>query len=137
MSYLLDTSTCSDIMDDRPDTLARLAALPDTQAVQTCSIVRGELLFGIERMPAGKKRDRLARRAEDVLRRMRCEAITQEAANHYAVIKRMREKDGRPLDENDLWIAATSLALGATLVTRDMDFSGIKGLAIENWSQPA
>ena len=35
-----------------------------------------------------------------------------------------------PIDENDRWIAATALALGATLVTRDGDFAGIGGLAV-------
>jgi predicted nucleic acid-binding protein len=32
------------------------------------------------------------------------------------------------LDENDLWIAATALARGATLVSRDRDFAGIEAL---------
>ena len=36
----------------------------------------------------------------------------------------------KQVDENDLWIAATALALGATLVTRDTDFNGIEGLMI-------
>ena len=39
------------------------------------------------------------------------------------------------MDENDLWIAATALALGATLVTRDSDFSGTPGLVIEDWTK--
>jgi predicted nucleic acid-binding protein len=38
------------------------------------------------------------------------------------------------MDENDLWIAATALALNATLVTRDADFGGIAGLVMEDWT---
>jgi len=34
------------------------------------------------------------------------------------------------LDENDLWIAATALALDATLVSRDGAFQTIEGLAL-------
>jgi predicted nucleic acid-binding protein len=35
-----------------------------------------------------------------------------------------------PLDENDLWIAATALAMDAALVIRDSDFQAIGGLAV-------
>jgi predicted nucleic acid-binding protein len=35
---------------------------------------------------------------------------------------------------NDLWIAATSIDLGAVLVTRDADFSRVAGLVIEDWT---
>ena len=41
---------------------------------------------------------------------------------------------GLPLDENDCWIAATALAAGATLVSRDTDFQQIDGLSVINWS---
>lgn len=34
------------------------------------------------------------------------------------------------LDENDLWIAATAMSIGATLVSRDRDFRGIDGLSV-------
>jgi predicted nucleic acid-binding protein len=45
-------------------------------------------------------------------------------------VKVARQRRGLPLDENDLWMAATALAIGATLVTRDSDFREIEGLAI-------
>jgi predicted nucleic acid-binding protein len=38
------------------------------------------------------------------------------------------------LDENDLWIAATALALDAVLVTRDSDFQQIEGLSVNDWT---
>jgi len=43
------------------------------------------------------------------------------------------ERRGSRLDENDLWIAATSLSLGAILVTADSDFQRVHGLKLEDW----
>jgi predicted nucleic acid-binding protein len=57
-------------------------------------------------------------------------ANTAAAGDRYATMKVMQQRRGLPLDENDLWIAATSLAINATLVSRDEDFLGISGLAV-------
>ena len=38
------------------------------------------------------------------------------------------------MDESDLWIAATAIAIGAIVVTRDQDFRPIGGLMIEDWT---
>jgi predicted nucleic acid-binding protein len=45
-----------------------------------------------------------------------------------------QERKGLSLSANDLWIAATALALGAKLVTRDSDYAKIEGLPTENWT---
>ena len=59
----------------------------------------------------------------------RCRALRTGpgAGEHYAAVKAARQQSGLTLDENDLWLAAT--ALGATLVSHDSDFRGIKGFA--------
>lgn len=59
-----------------------------------------------------------------------CESIPARAAEFYAAIKLARQQRGLALDENDLWVAATVLALGAKLVSRDSDFDGIPGLSV-------
>jgi predicted nucleic acid-binding protein len=41
-----------------------------------------------------------------------------------------RQQKGLVLDENDLWIAATALALDAVLITHDSDFQQIEGLSV-------
>jgi tRNA(fMet)-specific endonuclease VapC len=61
---------------------------------------------------------------------VRCEPVPDRAGDFYAVVKLTRQQRGLTLDENDLWVAATALALGATLVTRDSDFGGIDGLPV-------
>jgi predicted nuclease of predicted toxin-antitoxin system len=50
-------------------------------------------------------------------------------------IKWDAERQGTPLDENDLWIAATARALEAIVVTIDSDFQRVSGLQTEDWTQ--
>jgi predicted nucleic acid-binding protein len=52
------------------------------------------------------------------------------AADSAVQVAVLAPSRGLPLDENDLRIAATALALGATLVSRDSDFQTIEGLAL-------
>jgi predicted nucleic acid-binding protein len=134
MVFLLDSNAFSDLMREHAQVEARIQALGPTDKVITCPIVRGEVLYGIERLPEGKRRAELGKKAESLFGRIPCEPIPEGAGNAYAKIKRTREKKGFTLDENDLWIAAMATATGATLVTRDSDFSSIDGLTTADWT---
>jgi len=59
-----------------------------------------------------------------------CEPIPPAAGDLHASLKVAQQTRGVPLDENDLWIAATALAINATLVSRDSDFQRIEGIAV-------
>ncbi len=107
-----------------------MAGLDANDLVVTCPIVRGEILFGIARLPVGRKRSELEQTGELFLSAVLCEPIPERAAGFYASVKLARQQRGLTLDENDPWIAATALALGATLMTRDGDFGGIQGLLV-------
>lgn len=130
MTYLLDTNAVTDVMSGSHVMDEWLAALAQDDRVVTCTIVRGEILFGISRLPVGRRRTELEERSRRTLSELHCEPIPERAADFYAVIKAVRRQRGMPLDENDLWIAATALALAATLVSRDTDFAGIEGLQV-------
>ena len=65
---------------------------------------------------------------------MACQPVPEAAGDACASIKRTREQQGLRVDENDLWIAATASAVGATLVTRDRDFTSVEGLATTDWT---
>ena len=44
------------------------------------------------------------------------------------------KKEGTPIGNNDLFIAAHALSLGATLVTNNQrEFNRVPGLVVENW----
>ena len=99
-----------------------------------CSIVRGEILYGLARLPQGRRRDALAKQAAPLFASIACQPVPESAGDAYANIKRTREQQGLRLDENDLWIAATASAVGATLITRDSDFRSVEGLATTDWT---
>jgi predicted nucleic acid-binding protein len=107
-----------------------MAGLDRGDRIVTCAIVRGELLFGIARLPKGKRRAELEEMGTQFLAAFRCEPVPERAGDFYASVKLARQQRGLALDENDLWVAAAALALGATLVSRDRDFAAVDGLAV-------
>ncbi len=134
MLYLLDTNVISGLMRRRPEIRTRLSSLGPLHEIVTCPIVRGEILFGIERLPDGRRRQELAERAMSALAEVPCESVPEIAGDAYGQIKAARQRQGLTLDENDLWVAATAKALGAVLVSTDGDFAQIDGLTVEDWT---
>jgi tRNA(fMet)-specific endonuclease VapC len=51
----------------------------------------------------------------------------------YGRIAQQLRRKGRPIPQNDIWIAATALQYDLTLVTRDEHFKQVEGLALETW----
>jgi len=57
-------------------------------------------------------------------------------AERYGIIRSELESAGTPIGPNDLMIAATALAHGATLVTNNVkEFSRVAGLRLEDWER--
>lgn len=57
----------------------------------------------------------------------------RETANIYGIIKASLKKKGRPIPENDIWIATIAQQYQLILITRDKHFNEINSLEIENW----
>ena len=135
--YLLETSTCSYLMANHTRIRDRLTSAQSTDYPFTCPIVRGEILFGVELLPVGRRRQSLESQANNLFSGLVCDPIPESAGDFYAKIKRAAQEHGTPLDECDLWIAATALALDAVLITSDSDFhrvQGLFGLQLEDWT---
>jgi len=109
---------------------AVLANLDLALEVFVPAIVLGELFFG-----AAKS----ARRVENVAKVERFAAASSvlacdvQVAREYGRLKQDLRAKGRPLPENDLWIAATANRHELTVVTRDQHFGEIEGLATARW----
>lgn len=135
MIYLLDTSALSDLMAKRESCLAKLASLPESDQVAICAVTRGEILYGLERLPVGQRRNLLVSSAETLFAQMPCFPVDQITASHYARIKHVARSLGKSLAENDLWIAAVALQMSATLVATDQDFHRLPGVQSSVWTR--
>ena len=62
---------------------------------------------------------------------------TEDIIDAYADLNVFSIRTGRPLGDNDLWIAATARVTGATLLTTDKDFDHLHPNFIQRvWIDP-
>ena len=130
MVYLLDTSVIGALMRADARMATWLSSIGADDRVAICTIAPGEILFGLERLAPGRRRTELDGKARKLFAAIPCESISPAAGDVYANIKVSQQRRGLSLDENDLWMAATALALSAILVSRDSDFQVIEGLSV-------
>jgi predicted nucleic acid-binding protein len=117
--YLLDTSAISALMRADTRMASWLTSIQAGDRVAICSITGGEILCGLERLAPGRRRTELEGKAGKSFAVLPCEPIPSAAGDRYAIVKAAQQSRGLPLDENDLWIAATALVMGATLVSTE------------------
>ena len=60
-------------------------------------------------------------------------ACDTETARRYGKIKELLRAGGRPIPENDIWMAAIALQHNLILVTRDAHFEAVDGLRLAAW----
>ncbi len=136
MDFLLDTSTISFTLRGHKAVTERFKSAIETGRVYCSTITEGELLYGALRRGHVSGRELLEGIAllvgdlTDVL------AITREVAVIYAEVRTELEALGRMIPANDLWIAATAVSRGMTLVAHDEHFRRVDRLILEDWYQP-
>jgi tRNA(fMet)-specific endonuclease VapC len=125
--YLLDTNAAIRILNQKVNLQTRRGS--GLEVFLSVTVV-GELYFGAE-----KSRDSEANRSRiDRLMEL-CPVVPLDVdtAHRYGVVKAMLRKKGRPIPENDLWIAACALRHGLILATFDGHFEEIEELQVEVW----
>jgi predicted nucleic acid-binding protein len=136
---LLDTNVVSELMRPSPNSkVVDWVARQGAQNLYTSAVNEAELRYGVEILPAGRRRDRLSQRVEILLRRVfagRILPFDSAAAQSYAVIAAARRAAGRPINHADCQIAAIARSRGAWVATRDVGgFDGSEAHVINPWA---
>lgn len=92
--------------------------------------IAGELLYGARR---SAQQSQNLQQLESLFQNIAVLNCDLETARQYAQIKEVLRRKGRPIPENDIWIAALASQYGLTVATRDSDFSAIPSLDIVRW----
>lgn len=130
--YLLDTNTASYVIKGNiPRVRERLLKVAMAQ-VAISAVTEAELRFGVARRPEA---ERLRVAVEEFLLRVESLPWDSEAAQQYATVRAALEREGEPMGNLDLMIAAHALAAEAVLVTADQVFRRVKRLKTEDWSK--
>lgn len=124
---LLDTSI---IVDALAGNREAQNVISSSERAYVPSIAMGELFFGAER--ANRRAAELARVerfavANEVLP---CDLVT---ARFYGEIRYALRQKGRPIPDNDIWIAALAQQHDLTVATKDAHFREIDALALLSW----
>jgi len=130
---VLDTNVLSEALKPLPASVVlRWLAEQEKGMVFTTTITTAEILYGIELLPAGKRRSQLSAVVEKIFAedfRGRILPFDDEAARVFAKIASGREAAGRPISQFDAMIAAIAQSHGAAVATRnarDFDRCGIQ-----------
>lgn len=125
MKLVLDTNAYCDYAEGVPSVVETLAEYGDE--IFLPAIVIGELTYGFMK---GTKRAYNERKLREVIEKLGIEIIdiTADVARKYALIYSQLINKGRKIPLNDVWIAASCLEVGGTLVSRDGHFEAIESL---------
>ncbi len=125
--YALDTNIAIAVLNGDPVISSRWSAV---EAAVLPAPVLGELLYGARRSSRRTENEAAIRALASSMELAVCdEAVCSE----YARIKDALARTGRPIPENDVWIAACALVSEAILITRDAHFAAIDGLPLDQW----
>lgn len=130
MRYLLDTNTCIYIINRRPpQVFAHFEGLRYGE-VGVSSITGAELAFGVAKSGSARNRQAL----EKFLAPLELLPFDADAMHAYGPLRAELQRRGQPIGALDMLIAAHALALGAKLVTNNLDeFRRVPGLECDNW----
>lgn len=92
--------------------------------------VVGELYYGAEK---SEQREKNTTSITYLTTQLPVLLIDTETSKWYGVIKAQLHKKGKPIPENDIWIAAIAMRYELVLVTRDSHFDEVEGIHIERW----
>ena len=136
---ILDTNVLSEALKPVPSLIVLdWLAAQEPSSVFTTTITQAEVLYGIEALPAGKRRTRLLAAVEQMFAEQfegRILPFDEDAARAFAGIVAARDRAGCPISQFDAMIAAIARSHRAAVATRNTaDFHNCGVVVINPWT---
>ena len=123
---LLDSKVVIDLFREDLITIEKLKSLPH---IYIPVMVLGELFYGANLSKQIEKRVAQIRTFAAKVTVLNCDSVTAEM---YGEIKSQLRRDGKPIPENDIWIAALTKQYKLSILSNDKHFTYIKGVRVES-----
>lgn len=130
--YLLDTNIISYWMRGDLKLIQKLKSRSPAE-LSLSTITLAEIYYGIEKSPVKKKERRL--KIDHIKSQLELYPFNEAAAVKYGSILASLEKQGQPISEREIQIAAIAMANKLCVVTHNTkEFSRISKLKVEDWA---
>jgi predicted nucleic acid-binding protein len=134
---VVDTNVVAELMRPEPhEAVLRWSLAQPGIELYTTAITVAEVLSGIERLPAGQRKDQLRSTATEVFATFEGHVLAFDAAAavHYPLIVDARDRLGRPIDGFDAQIASICRASRSALATHNVgDFEDTGVEVVDPW----
>jgi len=127
LALILDTNAVSALLGG-DQTIAGLLAFEQHHHLPT--VVIGEYRYGLTR---SSQQERLGTMLALLIARSSVLTVDLDTTFHYARVRHEMRQKGRPIPENDLWIAALASQYNLRIVSRDLHFDDIAGIHRVVW----
>lgn len=123
--YLLDSNIIIDVFRGEAKTVERISL---TQKLFVPVVVIGELYYGAYKSNQITRRIAEVKQLEELVTILNVTPVTSQL---YGEIKQRLYAKGKPIPENDIWIAAIAIEHGLVLITRDKHFEEVESVVLE------
>ena len=124
---ILDTNAVSALLGGDPS-IGRALDAEDRHHLPVITI--GEYRYGLAR---SRDRGRLARLLDLLIHHSVVLPVDVETTAHYATIREELRRRGRPIPENDVWIAALARQHDLPVLSRDDHFDEVSDIQRVSW----
>ncbi|MGV8084251.1 MAG: type II toxin-antitoxin system VapC family toxin [Coriobacteriia bacterium] len=133
MAVLIDASILIEAERGRLEIEPFVTCRPDEQAFLSVVTV-SELLHGVHRAATPEQQAKRSAFVEGILERFPLLEIDTATARAHARVWAELSASGTLIGPHDLWLAASCIAHGLTLVTANIrEFARVPGLQLETW----
>lgn len=124
---IIDTNALSAFFDGDSAVVDRFS---QAHSIYLPVIVLGEYRFGLR---GSAQRALRESHLNGFCRSCQVLGILESTTAHYATIRHHLRIHGRPIPENDIWIAALALEFNLPILSRDRHFDQVPGVVRLDW----